>query len=156
MQTLVPVSPGSKPQCNRHHNPLPDIRGVLVNSHARGSARLVLAILATFADKKHIAWPSVATIAHMANLSTRQVQLDLRKLVNELKELEVASPGGGRNRPTKYLITLQTYSPFQFSEKVKSLKGVSKEKRLTCSTGQKVNPSSPEGLHSARAKPWTV
>jgi hypothetical protein len=124
---------------------LAHVRGVLLESNAKGSARLVLAVLATFADKGHCAWPAVATIAFMANLSERHVQNDLRRLV-ELKELEIVRLGGGRNRPTWYRITPQPCSPFQFSEKVKSMKGVSRKKVQARFTGQTVNPFSPEGI----------
>jgi hypothetical protein len=133
---------------------LAHVRGVMADSRAKGSARLVLLILATYANGKHRTWPSVATIALTANLSERQVQHDLRKLVQELHELEVDTPGGGRNRPTKYLITLKTCSPLQLTEKVKSMKGVLRNKRKLRSTEQTVNRSSPEGLDNSHDKPW--
>jgi hypothetical protein len=132
--------------CSQGNGALQQIRGALAHSRAKGSARLVLVILATFSDTKHCTWPAVATIARMANLSERQVQTDLRKLVEELNELEIVSPGGGRNRPTLYRITLHTCSPFQLPKKVKSTKGVSREKLAARITGQTVNTPSPEGL----------
>ncbi|MGA3170379.1 MAG: helix-turn-helix domain-containing protein [Chthoniobacteraceae bacterium] len=125
---------------------LAHVHGVLLDSRAKGSARLVLGILATYANEKHYTWPAVPTIALLANQSERQVQNDLRKLVNELKELEVVARGGGRHRTTKYRITLQTYSPFQFSKKVKSMKGVFRQMPQIRPTEQTVNPSSPEGV----------
>lgn len=94
-----------------------------------GAARMVLSILATYAGESHSAYPSVGTLAVLANVSERQVQLDLRKLVKS-GELIVVRKGGGRNRPMEYQITLKTCSPFELSEKVKSMKGVLTERQM--------------------------
>ena len=121
------------------------MRGALIHSRAKGSTRLVLTILATFADNHRCAWPAVATIAELANVSERRVQTALADLV-KLREIEIITPGGGRNRTTKYRLTLQTCSPLQLAEWVKSLKGVSRVLRPGAFTGQRVNTSSPEGV----------
>lgn len=124
---------------------LDHVRGALVHSRAKGSSRLVLTILATFADNQRCAWPAVSTIAALANVSERRVQTALAELVGR-REIEIITPGGGRNRPTKYRLTLQTCSPFQLTERVKSLKGVSRQRAGRCSKGERVNPYSPEVL----------
>ena len=126
---------------------LSNVRGVLTGSGAKGSARLVLTILASFANERQCARPSVAT---MANVSPRQVQLDLRKLV-QLGELAQVSAGGGRNRPAEYRITLQTCSPIQLPERVKSMKGVSSRNAGSPAKGETVKTCSPEvlGAHGA-------
>ena len=107
---------------------LAQVRGVLGQSRSKGSARLVLTILATHTGKTQDAWPSVPRLAYLANISERQVQFNLRELM-DLKELEIACPGGGRHRTTTYRITLKPFSPNQLSETVKSMKGVLQEKR---------------------------
>ena len=121
------------------------VRGVLTGSGAKGSTRLVLTILATYADAKGCACPAVGTIAALANVSVRQVQLDLRKLT-KCGEIVAERIGGGRKRTTIYRITLKPCSPFQLAEKVKSMKGVSRHFQPGAFTGERVNTCSPEVL----------
>lgn len=124
---------------------LAHVRGVLVESQAKGSARLVLLILATYANEKHRAFPAVETIAALASVSVRMVQKDLKKLVG-LNEIRVHRPGGGRNRPTVYEITLNPCSPFLLAGKVNSMKGVYRVSPKVPITEQRVNRDSPEVL----------
>jgi hypothetical protein len=53
---------------------------VFQNSEAEAGERLVLLVLANFADESGLSWPGVARIAREARLSERQVQRCLRKL----------------------------------------------------------------------------
>jgi hypothetical protein len=76
------------------------VRWVLEHSEARGSARLVLLVLAEHANGDSPAWPSVATIAQEANITERGVQLALHEL-ERLGEVKV-DPGGGRKRCNGY------------------------------------------------------
>lgn len=123
---------------------LSTVRGVLVGSRAKGSTRLVLVILATFANGGGICYPAVGTIAQLANVSTRQVQHDLKDLV-AAGELTVVAVGGGRNRTTRYKITPKPCSPNQMTERVKSMKGVSGKSGGNGVQRETPNTSSPEG-----------
>jgi hypothetical protein len=72
-------------------------------SRSKGSARQVLRELAEHANAAGEAWPSVARLAERTNLSARQVQRGLTRLL-ELRELEVVKVGGGKRRPTRYRV----------------------------------------------------
>lgn len=99
-------------------------RRVMANSRANPSARFVLVVLAEHADRKSgLTAPSVRTIGRLTGYSERQVQYDLKNLLT-LEEIEIATPGGGRNRPTEYRITVQSTAPFHASKTVQSTKGV--------------------------------
>lgn len=80
---------------------------VLHNSKARGSARLVLLVIAEHAhDDGTGSWPSVATIAQEAAISRASVFTSLNKLVAS-NELKLLRSGGGRHQETNlYLLTL--------------------------------------------------
>lgn len=53
---------------------------VFQHSEAEASERLVLLVLANFADDKGLSWPGIPRIAREARLSERQVQRCLRNL----------------------------------------------------------------------------
>ncbi|AWN22188.1 hypothetical protein DKM44_02185 [Deinococcus irradiatisoli] len=76
---------------------------VMQTSRATGSARLVLMVMATFADEQAEAWPSAETVAERAALSERQTRTVLAGLV-KAGELIITRPGGGRQTTTKYLL----------------------------------------------------
>jgi len=76
---------------------------VMQTSRATGSARLVLMVVATFADEQAEAWPSAETVAERAALSERQTRTVLAGLV-KAGELIITRPGGGRQTTTKYLL----------------------------------------------------
>lgn len=80
-------------------------RYVIQTSNARGSPRMVLAVLAEYANDHGICWPSVETIAKGAQLSQRQTQRALRKLV-AADEVFILQAGGGRKRTTRYLLRM--------------------------------------------------
>ena len=126
------------------------VRGVLTTSKAKAATRLVLVILASYANEKRRSRPSVATIAALANVSGRCVQLALKELL-KLGEVRIETNGGGRNRPTVYEITAKSCSPFELTEKVKSMKGVSDSDSKIHSPGETVNTSSPEGVYAEKA-----
>jgi hypothetical protein len=77
---------------------------VLRNSRATLGSRLVLLVLADYADEDGgSCWPSVATIARESLLSERQVQYCLRHL-EQLGEIEVAKGGGRRSNRYRVLM----------------------------------------------------
>jgi hypothetical protein len=78
---------------------------VLRNSKATLGSRLVLLVLADYADEDGgSCWPSVKTIAKETLLSERQVQYALRNL-EQIGEIAIEEMGGGR-RSTRYRICM--------------------------------------------------
>lgn len=79
---------------------------VLHHSRAKGTAKLVLLGIANHAGDGG-AWPSVATLAHYANVTERNAQQAIAKLV-QLGEVRVSVQGGGNaatadhRRPNRY------------------------------------------------------
>lgn len=59
----------------------------------KGAQRLILVVIAEHADKNGLAWPSIQTIARLANCSARFVKETIAKLKSG--EL-VIERGGGR------------------------------------------------------------
>ena len=80
------------------------VRHVLEQSKTKGAQRLILLVIAEHADRSGIAWPSVETIAHLANCSERFVKRTIAKL--DAGEL-VLERGGGRGRSNRYRIPLE-------------------------------------------------
>lgn len=83
------------------------MQAVWKHSQAEGRARVVLLAIADHQGEIG-AWPSIATLARMANASERSVQRDIQKLV-ELGELEVkvqAAPSNSQYRANLYWVTL--------------------------------------------------
>lgn len=74
----------------------------------RPSAKLVLLIIAEHANGNSggIAWPSVATIARLAGLSERQVQVHLTKLIGQGWIFTTGRRGGGAGNATRYQLNL--------------------------------------------------
>lgn len=96
------------------------VRHVLENSKTKGAQRLILVVIAEHADKNGLAWPSIQTIARLANCSARFVKETIAKLKSG--EL-VIERGGGRGRSNRYRIPLERVnpaSPFEQTEKVNS------------------------------------
>ena len=56
------------------------IRWILENSKTKGAQRLILVVIAEHADKNGLAWPSIETIARLANCSKRFVKETIAKL----------------------------------------------------------------------------
>lgn len=86
------------------------------SSASRGTDRLVLLAIADSAsgDDGTNAYPSIATLARKAGVSTRTVQRAIRTLV-ELGELEF-SPGAGRNGSNLYRVNVrQIVTPVRLS-----------------------------------------
>ena len=78
---------------------------VLRNSRATLGSRLVLLVLADYADEDGgSCWPSVATISKETLLSERQVRYALRNL-EQLGEIAIEQMGGGR-RSTRYRVLM--------------------------------------------------
>ena len=96
------------------------VRHVLENSKTKGAQRLILVVVAEHADKNGLAWPSIETIARLANCSERFV----KKTISELKSEELTiERGGGRGRSNRYRIPLERVnpaSPFEETERVNS------------------------------------
>lgn len=96
------------------------VRHVLEQSKTRGAQRLILLVVAEHADRNGIAWPSVETIARLANCSQRFVKATIAKL--KTGEL-VIERGGGRGRSNRYRIPLERVnsgSPITDLERVNS------------------------------------
>jgi hypothetical protein len=96
------------------------VRHVLEKSKTKGAQRLILLVIAEHADRNGIAWPSVETIARLANCSERYVKETIALL--QTGEL-VLERGGGRGRSNRYRIPLETVnsgSPFTNLERVNS------------------------------------
>jgi helix-turn-helix protein len=81
------------------------VETVLEHSKSRGSARMVLVVIAECANHEGSdAWPAVETIAHRAGISRASVYRQLKTLA-ELGELEVDSKGG-KHGCNRYRVTL--------------------------------------------------
>jgi hypothetical protein len=96
------------------------VRHVLERSKTKGAQRLILIAIAEHADSNGIAWPSIETIARLANCSGRFVKETIKKLKSG--EL-IIEKGGGRGRSNRYRIPLETVnsgSPITESERVNS------------------------------------
>lgn len=96
------------------------VRHVLEQSKTKGAQRLILLVIAEHADRNGIAWPSVETIARLANCSQRFVKRTIAKL--DAGEL-VLERGGGRGRSNRYRIPLEKVnsgSPITNLERVNS------------------------------------
>ena len=88
------------------------VRRVLEHSRATGTDRLVLVILAEYADdQKCVCWPSVATIAKEAKVRARAAEAALCAL-QETGEIEVEIHGARypktrrQYRPNLYRVTV--------------------------------------------------
>jgi hypothetical protein len=81
------------------------ITRVLDKSKSKGTARLVLLILADYANEDGTAWPSTVTIAQKANTTKRNV---LKTLSILEKEGEITRLGTGMRGVIKYHITVAT------------------------------------------------
>ena len=80
-------------------------RQVWDHSKAKGTALLVLAAIADYADESGKAWPSIVKLAEKVRLSERET----RKIVAKLEksgELCVVHSNGGRNRRNAYHINI--------------------------------------------------
>lgn len=85
--------------------PLGAMHAVRARSRARGGARAVLLVIASYADPDGTgARPSVTTIAEAAGIAPRSVRRHVRAL-EELGELVVVERGTGR-RASRYTITV--------------------------------------------------
>ena len=96
------------------------VRHVLERSKTKGAQRLILIAIAEHADSNGIAWPSIETIARLANCSGRFVKETIKKLKSGDLIIE---KGGGRGRSNRYRIPLETVnsaSPITESERVNS------------------------------------
>jgi MarR-like DNA-binding transcriptional regulator SgrR of sgrS sRNA len=96
------------------------VRHVLERSKTKGAQRLILLVIAEHADRDGIAWPSVETIARLANCSERFVKATIKKL--KAGEI-ILERGGGRGRSNRYRIPLERVnsgSPITESERVNS------------------------------------
>jgi hypothetical protein len=78
-------------------------RLVWTHSKTTGSDRLVLLAIADHADDEGRAWPSIGTIAEMANISHRQCQRIIRRLQLEYAELSI-DEGHGRSNTHVYTV----------------------------------------------------
>jgi hypothetical protein len=74
-------------------------------SKVEGPPRAVLTVIATYADDRGVAWPSIPTIARDAGLS-RSTVIRAIKLLVATGELLVVKRGGGQTTSTRYRIPL--------------------------------------------------
>lgn len=134
-------------------------QAVLTHSQATGTERLVLFVLATYADAETgEAWPSVAAIAQGAALKERQTQALLRRL--EQSGEVTAEVGRGRKNTTVYTLTclkkvqnsapisaekVQDPAPIPAKEKVQDrVEKVQDSAEKVQSSVEKVQSSAPE------------
>lgn len=90
------------------------VEQVMLRSTQKGAARLVLMVLATFAnDTTGRAWPSVPTLAKKCNMCDRQVQMALTKIVEsgELRRETGKRDGRVSNTYIFHLPTVNDDSP---------------------------------------------
>lgn len=113
-------------------------RRCMANSYSTDSTRVVLLTMAEHADKAGECWPSVSRIARLSNLKDRQVQRRLKQLV-EMQELEIVEKGGGRNKPTRYRITVSYSTPFHDAKGCHDLPGYSPHLRNLLQQSKKVS-----------------
>lgn len=105
------------------------VEAVLERSRSRGSARMVLVVIAECANHDGSeAWPAVETIAHRAGISRASVFRQIKALT-ELGELEVESKGG-RSGCNRYRVTVQ-----EASEEGSQVETVSDRDSLSSETG---------------------
>ena len=76
------------------------------SSTASGGALLALLAIADFANDSGVAWPSLGVLATKARLSTRQLCTVLDQLENTHHELKRERSNGGRNRRSRYVVTV--------------------------------------------------
>ena len=67
-----------------------------------GSALKTFLVIARFANKERICWPSVSTIAECVGMNEKTIRKHLRLLVKHDLLVTVEGKTGGRGRPTKY------------------------------------------------------
>ena len=82
---------------------------VWAHSQKKSGELLVMLALADFADDDGLCWPSIPVLAQKARLTDRQVQYLLPKLVQS-GELRIDRSNGGRNRRSRYIVTVQENS----------------------------------------------
>lgn len=134
---------------------------VLNHSKAVGTDKVVLLGIANH-DGDGGAWPSIATLARYANVSTRSVSYAIAKL-REMGELVVHLNKGGnqrtdpRHRPNYYEITIST-GDFQATKSASSLRRSRHEAervQATKPTSSKpsLEPSSTESVEDSTARP---
>jgi len=78
------------------------VRWVLNYSESKGSARLVLIVLATLVDQEAHSWPTIETLCSGANLARATVFQAIGEL-EDLKEV-VVDRGGGRDKKNIYFL----------------------------------------------------
>lgn len=78
---------------------------VWAHSQQKGGELLVMLALADFANDAGECWPSIPVLAQKARLSVRQTQRVLSAL-EVAGELRRSRSNGGRNRPSRYSITV--------------------------------------------------
>jgi len=109
------------PASNKVWNGAAAVQSVLVASKTNGAARTVLLVIAAHADSEGRAFPSIARIAKLANISERHAKGILKKLPADEIQIE---HGGGRGHSNRYRILLEKVnwsSPFTAGEKVNSI-----------------------------------
>ena len=84
------------------------VRWVLEKSRTKGAERMIMVVIAEHADTQGLAWPSIETIARLANCSPRYVKNTIRRLSQD--EL-VIEKGGGRGRSNRYRIPIKRVIP---------------------------------------------
>lgn len=83
---------------------IPIMKWIFERSPARGCDRLVLLVLADFANDQGACWPSIATIAHKANLS-RRYTIDILGKLESAGAIKVERRRAGRvNKSNVYQI----------------------------------------------------
>jgi hypothetical protein len=90
----------------------------LVAKHSRsvGGDRLVMFGLASMADAQGLVRLSIKEMGELSSVGERQVRYSLRKL-EELGEIEMTIPGGGRGRPAVYRLLKGANAPTLYGAK---------------------------------------
>ncbi len=84
---------------------IPAMNYVFEKSPARGSARLVLLVLADRASDAGVCWPGVADVARRANMSRRQAERHIKGLLR-CGQVELVQPGRGPGRSNHYRLCI--------------------------------------------------
>jgi len=113
-------------------------------SKAKGTARTVLLVIAHFVNdlKNSVAWPSLQKIAECSNMSIRQVQRLINKLV-ELGELQVI-PNQGTKGTNLYKVLLPMSNALRSRDNGNSTRFVTPDTRVRgdiCGAGDLTNPA---------------